>query len=115
MNDEASLGELKALVSGILNPTSPEGEKATQLVELYAIPIGERARSFYETIGIPSDHIFDVPDTLGVPFLEAMARASSPFVPKEFEQNGDALLRLMREERKRRPSEIVHWWPKKNP
>ena len=115
MSDEASLAELKSLVSALVNPLSADGEKASQLVDLYAIAIGPKARSFYETIGVPAGHIFDVPEELGVPFVEAMKRASELVNPEILEQNGDAFLRIMRAERKKRPSERLHWWPTKNP
>ena len=115
MSDEASLAELKSLVSALVNPLTADGEKANQVIDLYAISIGPKARSFYDTIGVPADHIFDVPENLGVPFVKAMQRASLLPASKTFEFPGDAFLRIMREERKNRPSERLHWWPTTNP
>ena len=115
MSDEASLAELKSLVSALVNPLTADGEKATRHIDLYAIPIGPKARSFYETIGVPAGYIFDVPSDLGVPFVKAMQRASLLPASKKFEFPGDAVLRIMRAGRKKRPSELLHWWPTKNP
>ena len=115
MGDEASLAELKNLVSALVNPFSADGEKANQVIDLYAIPIGPQARSFYETIGVPAGHIFDVPEELGVPFVKAMQRASLLKASKVFEFPGDAFVRIMNAARKKRPSERLHWWPTKNP
>lgn len=71
----SAVAELKELVASLLNPRAPNGEKETQLFDLFAIPIGPKARAFFEGIGVPNDHIFDVPDALSETFSEQLKEA----------------------------------------
>jgi hypothetical protein len=131
--DAPAVAGLKELVASILNPKAANGEKNTQLFDLFAIPIGEKARAFYEEIGVPGGHIFDVPDALSESFateFEAAAkRASLEAVLGQAEKKdvdddddfdddeeapGDIFLRLSkaRKARKKISSIRLHWFPK---
>lgn len=79
-SDASTIDALKTLVSEALNPKSADGKSTTQLLNLFGIPIGENARSFYENVGVPDAHIFDVPDSMEeafeAKFSEAMRKSS---------------------------------------
>lgn len=75
-----SLREARALVGRLIQPKQANGERADQLFSIYAVCIGKDARTFFEKVGIPSDHIIDVPDDapdqLTKLLTEAMRRVS---------------------------------------
>ena len=74
-SDPSTIQELKTLVSEALNPKSADGRSTTQRLNLFAIPIGEKARSFYEDLGVPDKHIFEVSDSMAEGFEENLVKA----------------------------------------
>lgn len=117
IGDVARLETLKLMIESLLNPVTPTGGKATQLFDFFAVPIGDSARGFYREIGLREEDIFDVPDSMGSRFEDAMMRsslkilaeagalpaelqfASSSETAADEDLNGDDILRIMQENR----------------
>jgi hypothetical protein len=125
---------LPLIIQRLHNPLTQKGERGNRVFDFFAIPIGEKARAFYEGIGIPGEHITEVSSVMGAAFKDAMLRSSlkileaagaipddvnvSPssvgVLPDQepIEANGDAILRIMREKRAQlKSSQPSRQWP----
>jgi hypothetical protein len=128
--DAPAVTELKELIASILDPKDSWGGEMPKLFNLFAVRIGEKARAFYEEIGVPDGHVFDVSDAFSESFATEFEQAMSPpsldalfgksdindvddFDDDE-EAPGDIFLRLSkaRKARKKISSIRLHWFPK---